>query len=361
MICLLKDFNLRFIVVIFFSFLLSIKLFVVSDYLEGINKLHSATNAIKYISTEFIKSVNMKPENYSNYLDYYNSLTVHANDIISVSMGSNLSIFTFDEKLAINKNNIADKSILDEMIYDLYRDVLFDIDSKGITIVKKVSSSMHQGCQLCHVVVQDTELGYIKLFNAFDLKKFLLFFCILFVFVIFFYSFYEQIIRTKKRESSLDVLTGLPNRSAFKSLKPYRSKQVFCFLDIDHFKRINDTYGHDIGDRAIRAFAHCLSQNIRKSDIAFRWGGEEFLLILREGISEEIDPFLILESLRRRIQAIDIIDIPKFTVSIGYCDYDDNVDVKELINKADLALYESKRTGRNKVTRYKDSIIFANT
>ncbi|WP_305454699.1 GGDEF domain-containing protein [Photobacterium leiognathi] len=234
---------MRFIVVIFFSFLLSIKLFVVSDYLEGINKLHSATNAIKYISTEFIKSVNMKPENYSNYLDYYNSLTVHANDIISVSMGSNLSIFTFDEKLAINKNNIADKSILDEMIYDLYRDVLFDIDSKGITIVKKVSSSMHQGCQLCHVVVKDTELGYIKLFNAFDLKKFLLFFCILFVFFIFFYSFYEQIIRTKKRESSLDVLTGLPNRSAFKSLKPYHSKPVFCFLDIDHFKRINDTYG----------------------------------------------------------------------------------------------------------------------
>ncbi len=70
MICLLKDFNLRFIVVIFFSFLLSIKLFVVSDYLEGINKLHSATNAIEYISTEFIKSA-YQPENYSNYLDYY--------------------------------------------------------------------------------------------------------------------------------------------------------------------------------------------------------------------------------------------------------------------------------------------------
>ncbi len=56
---------------------------------------------------------------------------------------------------------------------------------------------------------------------------------------------------------------------------------LFCLLDIDRFKRINDTYGHDIGERAIRAFAHCLSQNIRKSDIAFRWGGEEFLLILR--------------------------------------------------------------------------------
>ncbi len=78
------------------------------------------------------------------------------------------------------------------MIYDLYRDVLFDIDSKGITIVKKGIFKYASRLSLRHVVVKDTELGYIKLFNAFDLKKFLLFFCILFVFVIFFTHFMSK-------------------------------------------------------------------------------------------------------------------------------------------------------------------------
>lgn len=327
---------------------------MISDYLEGIQKLKSATESITYISTKFIKALSLNPHLHDDHVEYYNALTVHANDIISISMGSDLSIFSLDKQLAINKDNVADHSVFDNTIYDTYRNVLFNIDLKGITIMKNVNSSMHTGCQICHNVKVNTDLGYIKLFNEYDYNKFFLLFFIFFSFVMVFYSSYEKIISIKKRESLLDSLTGLLNRNAFDSLKSYKSKQVFCFLDIDHFKSINDTYGHDIGDKAIKAFTHCLNENIRKTDLAFRWGGEEFLLILRENINEELDVYLILERIRRCVEAMDLTDIPKFTVSIGYCYHESKTEIQELVKKADLALYESKKTGRNKVTRYKE-------
>ncbi|WP_222932519.1 hypothetical protein, partial [Photobacterium lucens] len=150
---------MRFFIVLLFSFLLSVKLFVISDYLEGIQKLKSATDSITYISTKFIKALSLNPHLHDDHVEYYNALTVHANDIISISMGSDLSIFSLDKQLAINKDNVADHSVFDNTIYDTYRNVLFNIDLKGITIMKNVNSSMHTGCQICHNVKVNTDLG----------------------------------------------------------------------------------------------------------------------------------------------------------------------------------------------------------
>lgn len=153
--------------------------------------------------------------------------------------------------------------------------------------------------------------------------------------------------------AKLCSLSGLKRRDSFKANKLDQRVKALCFLDIDHFKSINDTYGHDIGDDAIKAFANCLKENIRDTDVVFRWGGEEFLVIIRGKVDENIDVYNILERLRASVEAMDIDGVPKFTVSIGYCHYDSNVDVKELIKQSDLALYESKRAGRNKVSEYK--------
>jgi len=159
--------------------------------------------------------------------------------------------------------------------------------------------------------------------------------------------------KSKYSHQKKDQLTGLKRRDSFKSNKLDNRVKSFCFLDIDHFKKINDTYGHDTGDDVIKAFADCLKENIRDKDVAFRWGGEEFLVLIRSKIDENIDVYKILERVRASVEAMDVDGLPKFTVSIGYCDYNANTDVKELIKQADFALYESKRTGRNKVSQYK--------
>lgn len=155
------------------------------------------------------------------------------------------------------------------------------------------------------------------------------------------------------RKRHLDQLSGLKRRDSFKANKLDQRVKALCFLDIDHFKSINDTYGHYIGDEAIKAFANCLKKNIRDKDVAFRWGGEEFLVIIRGDVDESVYVYNILDRLRTSVEAMDIDGVPQFTVSIGYCNYDSNVDVKELIKQADLALYESKKTGRNNVCEYK--------
>ena len=150
----------------------------------------------------------------------------------------------------------------------------------------------------------------------------------------------------------LDDLSGLRRKDTFKAKKIDSRVTAFCFLDIDNFKKINDSYGHDVGDETIKAFSHCLKENIRDTDVAFRWGGEEFLVILRGHKYERVDIYTTLERLRSAIEAIEVKGIPSFTVSIGYCDYDRAKNVTSLIKQADIAMYESKRTGRNKVTKY---------
>ena len=172
---------------------------------------------------------------------------------------------------------------------------------------------------------------------------------ILLPFIICFFS----VLKEKSNYYEKDNLTSFLRRDSFSVDKVDNSVKAFCFLDIDNFKKINDHYGHDIGDEAIKAFSHCLKENIRDTDVAFRWGGEEFLVIFRGNNEERVDIYTTLERLRSAIEAIEVKGIPSFTVSIGYCDYDRTKNVTSLIKQADIAMYESKRTGRNKVTKYK--------
>ncbi|MBU0631411.1 diguanylate cyclase, partial [bacterium] len=121
-------------------------------------------------------------------------------------------------------------------------------------------------------------------------------------------------------------------------------------IDIDHFKKINDTYGHKTGDAVIVAISKSIANNVRPTDTCGRWGGEEFLLILPEADVKEADAVAqrILSSIEREVIMVDDLRL-KMTVSIGLSVYKDMEITMDLIERADQALYEAKENGRNRI------------
>jgi diguanylate cyclase (GGDEF)-like protein len=155
-----------------------------------------------------------------------------------------------------------------------------------------------------------------------------------------------------------DFLTGLMNRRAFLAVaddtfnfcRRYKRGMATLMIDIDHFKKINDTHGHAAGDDAIKRIAETIGQNIRTTDKAARFGGEEFVVLLRE--IDQATAMMLAERIRCSIEASVIqhgdTTIPA-TVSIGLALFAENDrDVQDMIERADQGLYVAKKTGRNR-------------
>ena len=155
-------------------------------------------------------------------------------------------------------------------------------------------------------------------------------------------------------ESLTDPLTGILNRRAIlEELSQRMNHHLYDFehlsilmLDIDFFKKINDNYGHIVGDKVLIKVSEIISQLIRGFDTVGRYGGEEFLVILPNTNSE--NAYKAAERIRKKIEETEFDDIEHLTVSIGFTSYADE-SIESLINKADQNLYEAKKTGRNKV------------
>lgn len=123
------------------------------------------------------------------------------------------------------------------------------------------------------------------------------------------------------------------------------------FVDIDHFKNVNDTYGHDVGDEVLKMMANTIMSNIRSNDRLGRWGGEEFILVYR---IKNIKSLEILANKQRLVIANSSITLPtgkelSITVSMGAVVYENGMTKDELIKKADDKMYLAKESGRNKV------------
>lgn len=155
--------------------------------------------------------------------------------------------------------------------------------------------------------------------------------------------------------STKDALTGLFNRQAmeafFKRAANGTPGGSVALCDIDHFKRINDTYGHQVGDDVLRIVAQCLMTQLRSSDTAYRYGGEEFLLHLAG-----VDVGTALVICERLREAVEALEIPighgrhiGLTLSFGVAALDVGDVTKQAVARADAALYLAKNTGRNKV------------
>jgi len=154
-----------------------------------------------------------------------------------------------------------------------------------------------------------------------------------------------------------DELTGLPNRALFNDrlelavTKATRRESVLSvfFLDLDHFKYINDTHGHDIGDEVLKAFAVRLKKSIRAEDTLARMGGDEFMIILEEHMSprtSEVVAGKIIEAMQEPMVLND--QTVQLSTSIGISLFPiDATNPRDLIKKADLAMYDAKQSGRN--------------
>lgn len=162
-----------------------------------------------------------------------------------------------------------------------------------------------------------------------------------------------------EKQATTDPLTGVFNRRQFFDLaekeiaRSLRYHEPFSLLmiDIDHFKKINDTYGHSIGDEIIKNVAKTIFNNLREVDLIGRFGGEEFIIILSK--TELKDAVLVAERLRLKIESSSIKSadqIIKCTVSIGIGTYQENdQNIIDIINRADECLYCAKNQGRNQV------------
>ena len=159
--------------------------------------------------------------------------------------------------------------------------------------------------------------------------------------------------------SITDELTGLSIRRCFdntlekeflRALR-YNNKLTLVMFDIDHFKTVNDTYGHPCGDYILKEVANAALQTFRKTDTVFRFGGEEFVVILTETDIKQSE--IPLERFRKTIETLDLTyqnQQINITVSIGACQLDQSIGNKEeFLQKADNALYDAKNSGRNKV------------
>ncbi|PHS71146.1 MAG: hypothetical protein COB23_02490 [Methylophaga sp.] len=154
-----------------------------------------------------------------------------------------------------------------------------------------------------------------------------------------------------------DSLTHLLNRRSFiekaqiefKKNRRYQDQFSILMIDIDHFKSINDKYGHACGDRALKKFSDITSVQLRDTDTICRWGGEEFLVLIPENKPES--SIAVAEKLRSHIENISIVngkDVIHLTVSIGIAIIEANDhSLDDLIHRADLALLEAKKKGRN--------------
>jgi len=159
-----------------------------------------------------------------------------------------------------------------------------------------------------------------------------------------------------EKSSKEDPLTGCLNRAGFSGVLLREQEKLnrtgtpvsFMIFDIDHFKNVNDTYGHLVGDEVLVNLAKLVQSMIRNTDSLVRWGGEEFV-ILSEDTSIQNAAFLA-EKLRKAIETTTLITQQQVTCSFGVTEMVPGEDPKSLIARADKALYSSKENGRNRVT-----------
>ncbi|NVK74671.1 MAG: GGDEF domain-containing protein [Oceanospirillaceae bacterium] len=143
--------------------------------------------------------------------------------------------------------------------------------------------------------------------------------------------------RHKWDEQIKDEL-ALANRGHYFSL---------IMLDVDNFKKINDSHGHDVGDCVLKSLVHCLRRRLRATDVLFRVGGEEFAILLRD--THLANASKLAELLRKNVESLNEDKVPAFTISLGVTEYQDFDDQERIVKRADVLLYEAKRAGRNQV------------
>jgi diguanylate cyclase len=176
----------------------------------------------------------------------------------------------------------------------------------------------------------------------------------------------RQNLEVVRREALTDPLTGIPNRKLFESRLREAARNAvetseplaLLMLDIDHFKRFNDTYGHQLGDQVLRLVAKTLADGVKGRDTPARFGGEEFVIVLPQTRLE--NAVTLAEQIRRTMARHKVVrkdtgeEYGVIALSVGASVYRPGEDLADLIRRADAALYHAKHTGRNRVVAEDD-------
>ena len=177
----------------------------------------------------------------------------------------------------------------------------------------------------------------------------------------------DRLMKMLEQQAQIDSLTGLWNRahlddrlrSSIECARRNRTNLTLVMCDLDHFKTLNDTFGHPAGDAVIETFASIMSREIRAYDVACRYGGEEFTLILPDTSIEEAK--IVCERVRASIEKESWPMYPDMSVTASFGCTDRGVEGHaggdQWIKAADLALYEAKRSGRNRLVHYTPDLV----
>ncbi|PKM89384.1 MAG: sensor domain-containing diguanylate cyclase [Firmicutes bacterium HGW-Firmicutes-10] len=162
-----------------------------------------------------------------------------------------------------------------------------------------------------------------------------------------------------KRQSNEDFLTKASNRRYFLAMIESKIREFkimgtpfgIAFLDIDNFKHVNDSFGHEVGDKVLKILTETIQSNLRKNDLLGRWGGEEFVILFSDVDS---DGLMIASEKARKLVAASSLKLSdqylNITISIGATLFIENDDCDSIVTRADQLMYLSKRSGKNKVT-----------
>lgn len=253
---------------------------------------------------------------------------------------------TIDNNKIYHSNDIVEliKSVVPNVSEDFVKELAKTTNTKSYVLVPLAYKHSHFGSLLVFSSREETtenELNFLKLFA----KQIELAITI------------ADLFQAVKEQAITDGMTGLYNRRYFEefikkeALRANRQNQKFTVIgiDLDHLKRINDKYGHNYGDLAIKAIAEVLKNSCRSIDIAARMGGEEFNVIL-SGVDSQ-GGLIFAERIRKAIESINLEKIGHITASLGVGTYfEHSEDIDELLELVDNAMYNSKRNGRNQVT-----------
>jgi len=214
----------------------------------------------------------------------------------------------------------------------MIRKDLVDVRDKINSAIDKISDEEKQKIINKYVSISIVKKGNNKYWIFFSISLAILIAILFFLYL------------KMKKEAFFDELTKILNRRGFDEKVKDLKKGSIIFMDLDHFKQINDTYGHEMGDFVLKEFANVIKNNIRESDIFARVGGEEFILVLSN--TPYFKAFMVAEKLRKLVENHNFKGI-KVTASLGISEL--RGDLEEAIKRADEALYEAKNSGRNQV------------
>jgi len=213
-----------------------------------------------------------------------------------------------------------------------------------------------EGCwELANEVTDIVQQIAEKKQEAFKKHFFIRFLIILSILLLLVYLVVFNVNRRLERDIMLDPLSGVNNRKFFREYvehmvqdaKRYQRPLSLLFVDIDHFKRINDRFGHAFGDEVIKECAKTLGRTFRASDRIFRYGGEEFVVVIYNSDKEEVNQRA--ERFRERMEALRLEHPLVITVSAGITQFRDNEPIDVFVARADKAMYAAKRGGRNNI------------